>query len=58
MNLTAAVAAVVAAAAAVALAVWEIRASQQQIGRTLTSVKQGQISDAKVREGKVVSIHH
>lgn len=33
-------------AAAVVLAVWEIRASKQQIGRTLTSVKQGQITNA------------
>lgn len=45
MNLT-------AVAAAVALAVWEIRASKQQIGRTVTSVKQGQISHAG-EEGKV-----
>lgn len=53
MNLT-------AVAAAVALAVWEIRASKQQIGRTVTSVKQGQISDAGEggKSDSVVSVHH
>lgn len=40
MNVTA------VAAAVVALAVWEIRGSKQQIGRTVTSVEQGQISHA------------
>lgn len=53
MNLT-------AVAAAVALAVWEIRASKQQIGRTVTSVKQGQISDAGEggKSDSAVSVHH
>lgn len=52
MNLT-------AVAAAVALAVWEIRASKQQIGRTVTSVKQGQISHAGEggKSDSVVSVH-
>lgn len=45
MNLT-------SVAAAVALAVWEIRASKQQIGLTVTSAKQGQISDARRRREK------
>lgn len=43
-----------AVAAAVALAVWEIRASKHQIGRTVTSVRQGQISDALEGGGKVI----
>lgn len=43
-------------AMAVALAVWEIRAMEQQIGTIVTSVKQGQIYAAKEGQNSILLI--